>query len=485
MGSGSGSLVVDLKPRTLQALVFSFLAFGLLLRLLGAAGEPWLDEVWTFNVVSSFVSIQEVLTWYSDNNHLLNSAWVFFMSESGANSWRALALLSSAVLLAMPGFRALRGDSESLILLMLFSVSYPLTVYGSEARGYAPMLAALAGAYFICVDFTRERPTQGRHLLVFQIYCCLALLSHGSSLSAVAALCLWIGLVRGWRAFLLYSWLPAACALLLWLGFFRYLPPGSGDLGNEAFALIDALSVAVGGPTLVLGSPEGAVGLIGALLSLALILNAFLGLRSSNDNRWQLFALGVFIVPAVVLVAFQPRVLYARYFVGSILFVYFLLAAYFRTLYARGYQVPVYLMAAVITAASSYQTTRFIFTQRNSYAKALAAFEKSDIIASDHDFRHGTMIKYALGQDSPLLHASGDTNSLPTWAKLRESSDRRPNALILHSSRSVSFPLRSSRNDEEFCLQQVYPGGRLSGWSLAVYRPCEPESATTGSSREP
>jgi hypothetical protein len=54
------------------------LLFGITLRLFAASGALWLDEVWALQVIRELETFAEIFSKYrSDNNHLLQSMWLY------------------------------------------------------------------------------------------------------------------------------------------------------------------------------------------------------------------------------------------------------------------------------------------------------------------------------------------------------------------------------------------------------------------------
>src|SRR5438094_8386876 len=55
-------------------------AAGLTLRLLGARGDLWLDEIWSLTLLKPLTSIDQIFWRVNyDNNHFLNSAYLYLV----------------------------------------------------------------------------------------------------------------------------------------------------------------------------------------------------------------------------------------------------------------------------------------------------------------------------------------------------------------------------------------------------------------------
>jgi hypothetical protein len=123
---------------------------GAALRVVGAAGEPWIDEIWTVTVLRTLRSPVEIFTAFRhDNNHWLNSLSLYPLVKAQAPpwTWRLPALLAGclatplAMIVAANLTPAGRRRAAVLLAGVLFAACHFMVVYGSEARGYAGSLS--------------------------------------------------------------------------------------------------------------------------------------------------------------------------------------------------------------------------------------------------------------------------------------------------------------------------------------------------------
>ncbi|WP_376704342.1 hypothetical protein RQ479_05220 [Mesorhizobium sp. ISC25] len=113
---------------------------GLVLRLLGARGDLWLDEIWSFALIEPLTSIDQIFWRVNhDNNHFLNSVYLYLIGpDASPLIQRGLSIaLGVATIGAAAASAASRGRQAMIATSLLFAVSYPMVHYGSEARGYA------------------------------------------------------------------------------------------------------------------------------------------------------------------------------------------------------------------------------------------------------------------------------------------------------------------------------------------------------------
>ncbi len=116
---------------------------GLALRLCAARGDLWLDEVWSVRLVGQVHSAGQVF-WSirHDNNHFLNSLWIFTVGQhASAMTYRLPSVLFSTASIPAAGWAAMRnGRVAALAGMLLFATSFPMVDYGSQARGYSGLI---------------------------------------------------------------------------------------------------------------------------------------------------------------------------------------------------------------------------------------------------------------------------------------------------------------------------------------------------------
>lgn len=173
----AGTLVILLIVGT--AAIFRFIA---------RHDEFWLDEVWSYEIARTMTSVADVFRERIDNNHPLNTLWIYLLGESAPLPlYRLPALLSGLTTVAL-AYVILRRRDEAcgLIGAGLLACSYPMVVYASEARGYAPMLmATLIGLN------TVDRAARGsRRLISLELTAAtlIGMVSHGTFVFAYAGM---------------------------------------------------------------------------------------------------------------------------------------------------------------------------------------------------------------------------------------------------------------------------------------------------------
>jgi hypothetical protein len=131
-------------------LLAALIVIAAILRIVAAHNDLWLDELISLDLVSAAKTPWQIFTAiHSDNNHYLNSLYLYFLgSQDHPVRYRYLSVLCG-VSLVPAGYWLLarRSRVEGLILAGLFACSYPFIHFSSEARGYA---GALLGTTLAC-----------------------------------------------------------------------------------------------------------------------------------------------------------------------------------------------------------------------------------------------------------------------------------------------------------------------------------------------
>jgi hypothetical protein len=151
-------------PSAARLSLAAIVALGLALRIVSAGGGLWIDEAWSAVLVDRaatplgvFVAINH------DNNHYLNSLWMLALGF-GADplALRSLSIATGTLtILVAAAIGARRSTRHALVTALLFAISPILVNYGSEARGYAPMLLAATAAILVVARWLETRaPTR-------------------------------------------------------------------------------------------------------------------------------------------------------------------------------------------------------------------------------------------------------------------------------------------------------------------------------------
>lgn len=134
----------DVRRLSVPAL-FAIALLGLALRIWSARGGLWVDEAWSAVFAArARTPLGVFLEINHDNNHHLNSLWMQLWGLGASPlALRSLSIATGTLTILVAGaIGARQGTVSALVAALLFAVSPILVNYGSEARGYAPMLLA-------------------------------------------------------------------------------------------------------------------------------------------------------------------------------------------------------------------------------------------------------------------------------------------------------------------------------------------------------
>lgn len=456
--------------RRVSILLGVLVLLGTGLRVWGSLDEFWLDEIWSLRMVSSLPSPLGILTRLThDNNHPLNSLFLWLVEPTSHwTLYRTLAVAASvgALVLTVLLSRG-RPPREAVTSVALMALSYPLVVYGSEARGYAPaMFFALAA--FALLERAR-RPGAPGALGLFWSALVAGFLSHLTFAFVLVSLvllsinlCLREG--SGLRGLLASSGRLVAAPLLVTAAlYYPYLRGfGFGDAPGEA-----APAVLRQWMTLLGGAPrDGIVGTLSAIVIACFLAYGIWRAWRDGDADW-VFFLGILALPPLSVVVLRPPFLLVRYFVLTIPFLLLLLA---RAVGAgpRGRWVAAALLIVAL-AGNVAHIAAFLRIGRGHYLEAvdymLTHTQGPDVsVTSDHDFRNRMMLGFYVprgGLPKKVIYTS--LSALPP-----EGTEW----LIRHSlERDPRLPAETQVGSLTYRLEYRAPFfGELSGFHWFLYR---------------
>ncbi len=187
-------------PRWTWTAVGAIAALGLALRIAAGTGGLWIDEAWSAMFAHESGSPLAVFLYINhDNNHHLNTLWLQLVGlDAPPLAARALSIASGTATILVAGMiGARRGPWPAVATALLFAVSEAMVTYGSEARGYAPMMLAAVTAFYL-VDRWLEDPARPRPARPLAWCALLGMLSHLTMILTLIALGGWV-LISLWQ----------------------------------------------------------------------------------------------------------------------------------------------------------------------------------------------------------------------------------------------------------------------------------------------
>jgi len=470
------------SPKTMQnpgsvisiLLVISLLISSVLI-VLAARGDLWLDEIWSLAFAGNAASPLDIVTRFQhDNNHVLNTLYLYLLGpQSHLYLYRLLAVgsgIGSLVLLTILARR--KGTFESLCVLFLAGTSYPLILYFSEARGYAPAIFFALLAYLLLQRCLNDHTLL--NLALFWSVVVLGILAHLTFVNILLALfCLSIGHEfyshstpgRSFKRINTFYLVPFIFLGVFYLQFVKPMTIG----GGESYNYWDVISYAA---VLVSGLPESQftrlvafacyVGAVGA--------GVYILFRNRNE-QWVFYLVALIAGPILMLIVTRPQVLYFRYFVVCFPFFYLLLGSVFGEC-CRG-RSRKYLWAgiAIICLMAAGHATRVVpllKLGRGNYMAALSYISAHTPgltlrIGSDHDFRNGMVLSF-------YARFLSDQKKL-NYINQGRLAEERPDWILTHSQEPSYQPpsVLDINNIGNFRLVEQYRYSRDSGWNWFLY----------------
>jgi len=432
-----------------------FLLLAIVIRVPGIVQDFWFDEAWSWLLVQQLVaSPLDVLTRaHIDNNHPLNSLFLYLLG--GHATWvvyRVPALMFGIASVALAGrILSRRGRAHAMVATILTGCSYPLIVYSSEARGYAPMIFFV----LLAIDaYDRYLVTRAwLALATFWAAVVLGFLSHLTFVHAYGAILVWTGHEArkrrgefGALAELAGSQsVPLLFVAALYLVFIRHLHVA----GGEPAPLLSVLAETAGA---TLGTPPRGVWLWIAIAALVLVVGGGLRtIRRIDPGLFVFFLAGIMIVPGLtVLIEFQRAALveprfFPRYFLVSITLC-LLVGAWMLGEQLQHGAMRRLVAVAVIAAnvlGNLWQAAAFIRYGRGHYREALAymARETPDAnirVASNSELRTRVLLAFH-GRSLPagrMVISMGARR--PTWTRWTGTSAKTCSQRRVCPSRSMT-----------------------------------------------
>ncbi|RWP79584.1 hypothetical protein [Mesorhizobium sp.] len=383
--------------------IFAIVVAGLVLRLLGARGDLWLDEIWSFSLIEPLTSINQIFWRVNhDNNHFLNSAYLYLIGpDTSPLLQRGLSIaFGASTIVAAAAVPC--GRWAMISTSLLFAVSYPMVHYGSEARGYAGLvLFTLLSVVFL----ERWLDKRGSSVIALAAAILLGLLSHLTMIEMVPVLVAWTTWVTWLRTERIgrtladvgltftpavLAVLPLAICVVVGAQLSGFVVGGVSPFSFQAFAK------GYGGVIRYLLGPPSWIGDWACIAAACGMVCISAGIW--RDRRASLYVIGIVGLPALMCAANLPNLQIPRYFIVSGT----LLLLWTGEMLGRGFDAggfKRYLAAgalAVMMSGSISSLLQFYEYGRGSYASIVGQMTQNGATtyASNHDFRTAMVVDY-------------------------------------------------------------------------------------------
>ncbi len=479
------------------AIAVAIAAASCVLRVWAGIGDLWLDEVWSIQLADELTAPWQVVTRLrSDNNHMLNTAYVGWLGvDQSPLVYRLLSIVAGTLsVLVVGAIAAERGRVEQWTAMLLVATSFLMVHYSSEARGYAVALFLALSAYWSLLRFLKHG--SDRHAICFACCASFGFLAHPTFIYFYMAACYWSVTVlpaasRHWshavRPVLMLHGLPSVVVVVLYLVNFRHLELGGGPDYDLASVLAQTGSLAIGGPALGIGA------MIGALCFTAAVIGSLSVMWRDNDQQSTTLAFCV-ALPLIAAVVTQTPFLFVRYFLIAIVFAQLIFAFGLAWLYRQGRlgRLAFGALLALFVLANLIHVGNLYRLGRGNYLAALQFIADQDsneiiTIGSNHD--HGTSILVDYYRHRMRSPREIQYCRVADWANDGEvpGSARHPNWLILHHD-PAEGPANYQKTyvvaGQTYELSRMFDAAILSGWQWFCFRRVCPEPPTGKFSRE-
>jgi hypothetical protein len=467
---------LDWTRGKLAALRLGLGVLALLLRLGAMRTEFWFDETWSWEFARAAGSPWQVFVGanqHHDNNHKLNTLYLWFCSEGFSWWWyrlhSLLAGLTSVALAVLVARR--RGRVEAIFAALLFASNYWLVLCSAEARGYALAVCFSLLAFYTLQGYL----TSGSRwmLFLFWISVILGFSSHLTFIHCYLALALWsvfylarqrLSTRQEIQQIVVCHAVPALFFVALYLVDIRRMGFGGGPPMPTLDVIGRLLSLGLGGPS-------SGVLLLPLTVFAAVVFGIGLRLLARDSLKdWLFYLVAIVGSPALFLLG-KPAYLFERYFLISFVFFLMLLSYVLATLWRRS-RTGAFAAGVVvvgIVAGNLWQIARFAQADRGHFLDALAwveleAPEGNIAVSGDYDFRVHKMYAfyypYLPNRERFVYHEQAE---LPAhgaeWLLVHRLDDRHTPEQRMYDSLGNAY-------------QRVhdFPAAAFGCWSWYVYR---------------
>jgi hypothetical protein len=388
------------KTLTILSVVF-IIILALSLRFFGLFHDFWLDEIWSYVMVSQLTSPLQIFSLTYDNNHFINSFFIYLVGKSDPSYWFKYRILSFVLGVGTIGIAFLitrkmfKGTLERLIAPLLMAASFPLVAYSTEARGYSPV------AFFSMVSFylLREYFDAKRLPLLIAFNCSLMLgfLSHFSFIYIFCGLIVlsFISVAKESFtaktkiAFILKLFLlPSIALLIIYIPFFLNITYGYGP-EYSSITVMDQLTA------YLLGYPENSYfRYIFMVIGMAVLIMESITV-TKRDAGLGAFFITIILLPLTFFLITQPKYFNVRYFFVLYPFLIILLTHFSVRLADISLLCKIcsVLLVILILTGNFQHILNFIESGRGNYLQAFSYIHKHTdskqiTISGDHTFRN-------------------------------------------------------------------------------------------------
>ncbi|WP_395020626.1 hypothetical protein [Dongia sp.] len=487
-GSADSRFVLPFRISTRIAIAAgAILLAALILRILGADGDLWLDELWSLKLIDEVKARHDVFWGLAvDNNHYLNTLWLWVVgADAPVLLQRAFSIALGVATVAAAGLALCRtGVAGMFCAMILFAVSYPMVNYGSEARGYAGLILMTLLAILLTESATAGSLRDRRRLGFVNL---AAVLFQPIALGGICGLILWSVWMNRPAAkpdfAALRRLIVATEATFSWT--VRLLIPvaalityavlhaeGYRIAGTDPFTAAGFVAGYGGMLHLLLGLPDAAPDWVALLIGAGVCALGLLLARRRSPNFAALTFIFLVVLPLAMFIARLPNIHFPRYYLASAVVFLLVLADLFAAAWARGAVLRLLGAALLLAIAigNLADVSRLLRDGRDQSATVMKMIAGAGpvLVTSDQDVRNRPIVEFFAARfDLPL-----------TYVPTQEICAKQPEWL-LSSSLDAEMPETLDTSivgcPKIYRKEASFPQWGLSGLPWTVYRAEHPQ----------
>ncbi len=461
---------------TWLALAAIFIAAALV-RNIAMGSDLWLDEIWSLRMAESMHSALDIFRIHHDNNHPLNTLWLYLVGSSGSPfQYHLLSLISGIATVCVAASLGLRRSATTAVITMvLFAASYELVLSSSAARGYSE-LTLFAVLAFALLERYLAKPLSVTGV-GYTLCAVFGLLAHPVFASVLAAATVWtlyrfraagLTLRKAVVATLMVQGVPLVFCVFRYFTDWRVATIGGGDpAGSTLQAYGEGMAWA-------LSTPRGAAWLaVMALLAVMVLGWRIARMMRARDDRWVFFLGTTLVFPLLFAVLRGQLPAYPRYFIVAAVTLLLMLAEALAQTWESGRTGRLLCGSAVaiMLLLDGFHIAELARYGRGQHRDAVLYMVRNTpgqivTVGGDHDFRIGMEIDYFMPQSlgpksGGYIDAASRRPGVPEWHVTQRESTEPP------------VPQDSTVRDatgNEFQFVQGFPAAPLAGLHWFVYR---------------
>lgn len=477
----------SMKKRLTSWVLLLTVAMATLLRFWAASDNFWLDEIMTYYLAMGLKSPFDAIINVKIDHHSLNTFYMALIGDRVNWGWyRLLSVICGSGTIALVMREASqRSNRQALVSGLLTAFSFPLLVYSSEARGYAPAMFFILAALLVFQADLKQRSLLLKFL--FWILCVLAFLAQVTAFYVLCGMAAWATwrVVETWqkqsfpevRREVFELILTFAVPFIALACFYFFTMRKAGSVGGDVFSLssvlLDTLSYLVGSPL------TGVWKFVGASFAVVCVAAGFIIVAHRDQGRFLFYFVSLIIGPLLIILTYDKPYWYPRYFVLCFPVAFLMfgevvdgIVLYFEKKQNNKSAVAVNIVFFILLMASLFGNGLYIkdFLKfgRGGYVKAMEYMCQHNgdnvvLIAGDHDFRNGLTVDYFAryfrpGWDIRYIYEKHRAENKAGW-------------FIIHSGdRSLQPPQRIMLNECAYSKVAEFPHGGLAGFTWHIYR---------------